>query len=176
MLRDNSLIPAEAVRLAALGMLAERPCHYGELAGEIRHFISRITGPSLDLMGTSIELLRYDGLIEAIDGTGMEDNAQLRLTEAGRTAFAALMGAGLKVPGGEINRLAAALKLRFLHLLPAPEQSTQVAIMTDWCRAELARLLDLRQTVAVADLGQWLDMEIALYQSRLDWLGQRIQA
>ena len=173
MLRDNSLIPAEAVRLAALGMLAEKPYCYGELAGEIRHFISRITGPSLDLMGTSIELLRYNGLIEAVDGKGMEDNALLRLTETGRTAFLTLMGAALKVPGGEVNRLSAALKLRFLHLLPEAEQRLQFAIMSDWCRAELARLLDLRQGIAVAELAQWLDLEIAFYQSRLDWLESR---
>lgn len=170
MLRDNSLVPAEAVRLAALGMLAEKPLRYGDLAGEIRHFTSRIIGPSLDLMGTSIELLRYDGLIEAVDGKGMEDNALLRLTESGRTAFGTLMNAALKVPGGEVNRLASALKLRFLHLLSETEQRQQVAIMTDWCRAELARLLDLRQSTEVADLGEWLDLEIGFYQSRLEWL------
>ena len=50
-----------------------------------RHFTSRIVGPSLDLMGTSLELLRYDGLIEALDGTGMEDNAVLTVT-GGRRA------------------------------------------------------------------------------------------
>ena len=66
MFRDNSLIPAEAIRLAALGLLAEAERRYGDLAGEIRHFTSRIVGPSLDLMGTSVELLRYEGLIEAV--------------------------------------------------------------------------------------------------------------
>lgn len=174
MLRDNSLVPAEAVRLAALGMLAEKPWRYGDLAGEIRHFTSRIVGPSLDLMGSSIELLRYDGLIEAVEGRGMEDNALLRLTESGQAAFAMLMNAALKVPGGEVNRLAAALKLRFLHLLPEPVRHLQVAIMTDWCRAELARLVDLRQTTAVTDLAEWLDLEIGFYRSRLEWLETKV--
>jgi Putative AphA-like transcriptional regulator len=61
MFRDNSLIPAEAIRLAALGMLAESQRRYSDLAGEIRHLTSRIVGPSLDLMGTSLELQRYEG-------------------------------------------------------------------------------------------------------------------
>src|SRR5262245_48552828 len=49
MYKDNSLIPTEAVRLAALGLLTEGPRTYAELADEVRHFSSRIVGPSLDL-------------------------------------------------------------------------------------------------------------------------------
>ena len=62
MFKDHTLLPAEAVRLAALGLLAEEPRRYGDLATEIRHFIALAVGPSLDLMGSSIELLRYEGL------------------------------------------------------------------------------------------------------------------
>jgi DNA-binding PadR family transcriptional regulator len=172
MFRDNSLVPTEAVRLAALGFLTEAPYRYGDLAGEIRRFTSRIVGPSLEMMGTSIELLRYDGLVEAVDGKGMEDNALLRLTEAGRTAFSALMGAALKVPGGEINRLAVALKLRFLYLLPEADRMAQIALLTEWCQAELARLVDLRESVAVPALLEWLDLDIAQYRARIDWLSK----
>ena len=32
MYRDNTLIPTEAIRLAALGTLAMRPMRYGDLA------------------------------------------------------------------------------------------------------------------------------------------------
>ncbi len=56
--RDHSLIPAEAVRLAALGLLSAGPRPYGELAVEVRHFASRMLGPSLDILCTSIELRR----------------------------------------------------------------------------------------------------------------------
>ena len=66
MFRDNSLIPTEAIRLAALGLLSEGARRYGELAAEIRHFTSRVAGPSLDLMGNSLELLIYEGLVEAV--------------------------------------------------------------------------------------------------------------
>jgi hypothetical protein len=173
MLRDNSLVPTEAIRLAALGTLAGRDLRYGDLAREIRHFTSRVVGPSLDLMGTSIELLRYEGLVEAVDGKGMEDNALLRLTAAGRQAFETLMGAHLKVPGGEVNRLAIALKLRFLPLLPPAARRAQLDLIAEWCGAELARLEDLRQHHAAEDLlSGWLDLDIAQYQARLGWLRQ----
>ena len=72
MYSDSTLTPREAIRLCALGTLAGRsqatssPMTYDELASAVRHFVSRITGPSLDLMGESIELLRFEGLAEAI--------------------------------------------------------------------------------------------------------------
>jgi len=69
MFADNTLTPKEAIRLCALGTLAlaEQPLRYSELASAIRHFTSRITGPSLDIMGTSIELLKFEGLVLPID-------------------------------------------------------------------------------------------------------------
>jgi hypothetical protein len=51
MYRDRSLIPSEAVRLAALGSLALGSKRYAALASEIRQFTVFITGPSLDLVG-----------------------------------------------------------------------------------------------------------------------------
>ena len=45
MYRDNSLIPAEAVRLAALGELARAPRIYADLAVAVRHFVQRLVGP-----------------------------------------------------------------------------------------------------------------------------------
>ncbi len=81
MYRDNTLIPTEAIRLAALGILEAGPRRYAELAREVRDFASRFTGPSLDLMGSSLELLRYEGLVDPVDGVGMEDNALLALTD-----------------------------------------------------------------------------------------------
>ena len=68
--RDNSLIPSEAVRLAALGSLWQGPKRYAELATEVRHFTGRIVGPSLELLGPSLEVLRLEGLIDAEPGSG----------------------------------------------------------------------------------------------------------
>src|SRR5215470_14983687 len=72
MFRDHSLVPAEAIRLAALGLLAEAPRNYADLAAEVRFLTSRIAGPSPELMGTSLELLRYEGLVTAATGTDPE--------------------------------------------------------------------------------------------------------
>ena len=175
MFRDNSLIPAEAIRLAALGLLAEGERHYGDLAIEIRHFTSRIVGPSLDLMGTSLELLRYEGLIEAVDGAGMTDNALLRLTPQGGAALQALLKAQLRAPVNDLNRLALLVKLRFLPHLPAQEQQAQLAVMAESLENERARLEELRQHHADASLFRdWLDQDIALAQDRIAWLRHRI--
>jgi len=81
MFADQTLTPKEAVRFCALGLAAEAPRHYAALAGGVRHFCGRIAGPSLDLMGTSIELLRYEGLVQAVEGNGMEDDALFTVTD-----------------------------------------------------------------------------------------------
>jgi len=169
MLRDNSLIPIEAVRLCALGQLMQGPMAYAELAGEVRHFTSRMVGPSLDLLGTSIELLRLEGLVAAVGGKGMEDNARLAITDAGREAFRELMRARVRMPGSDVGKLVLALKLRFLDLLDPEDREEQIDLMQDVYRQERARLVDLRQHAGDGHLTQWLDLEIAQIDQRLGW-------
>ncbi|HUZ73650.1 MAG TPA: hypothetical protein VMU87_11740 [Stellaceae bacterium] len=174
MFRDNSLIPTEAIRLAALGLLAEAPRRYGDLAAEIRHFTSCVAGPSLDLMGAPLELLRYEGLVAAAEGTSMADNALLEITVEGRVALAALLQARLRAPLGDYNRLALLLKLRFLHHLSMAERRSQIALIGDSIASELARLKDLRRHHGGAAPGAflaWLDHDIAALESRLALLG-----
>jgi DNA-binding PadR family transcriptional regulator len=174
MFRDKSLIPTEAVRLTALGLLAEAPRRYGDLAIEIRHFTSRIIGPSLDLMGTPLELLRYEGLIEAVDGQGMADNAMLRLTARGVEALRSLLQAQLRAPVNDLNRLALLLKLRFLHHLPQEAQRAQLAQIADSLESERARLDELRRHDGASDLFRdWLDGDIAMVEERIGWLKRR---
>jgi hypothetical protein len=174
MFADNTLTPREAVRLCALGLLAShdqnKPIHYGQLAGEVRHFISRMAGPQIDLMGASIELLRHEGLIEAVSGSGMEDDSPLTLTQAGRKELHHLLTARLR-PGSDLSRLIVSLKMRFLHLLDAAEKQAQVDLMIDGVEGELNRFIDLRSSLgAESTLGDWLDHEISALESRLDWL------
>jgi DNA-binding PadR family transcriptional regulator len=173
MFRDNSLIPAEAVRLAALGFLAEAPRRYGDLAMEIRHFTSHVVGPSLDLMGTSLELLRYEGLVEAVADQGTMENPLLRLSERGAAALQALLQAQLRAPLGDLSRLALLLKLRFLHHLSAEEQRTQLRLMADSLESERARLAELRTHAAPGLFGDWLDHDIAAVAERIAWLRAR---
>ena len=49
--KDQSLVPQGAVRLCTLGLLMERDRPFGELAVEVRRFVSRMLGPSLDILG-----------------------------------------------------------------------------------------------------------------------------
>lgn len=172
MFADNTLTPKEAVRLCALGTLALGPTRYGALANSIRHFISRITGPSLDVMGVSIELLKFEGLVEATEGTGMEDDAKLTITEDGRKELHTLLTANVRPAATEISKLVVALKFRFLHLLDATEQEIQTELLIEVTENELARLDDLRQHHSNDDgyLVSWLDHDIGLLESRLSWL------
>lgn len=169
MYADNSLLPREVIRLAALGALAGGPRGYGALAGEVRHFISRIAGPSLELMGTSIELLRYEGLL-AEEGEG--DDARLSITEAGLETLRQLLRAGVRTPFTDVGKLILALKIRFLHVLEPDDQRDQADMMIEACNSEIARLEDLRRRHAdePGHFIDWLDHDIGLARTRLDWL------
>lgn len=169
MYNDNSLLPREAIRLAALGTLSGGPRTYAELADGIRHFISRIVGPSLELMGTSIEMLRFESLVEA---SGDGDEALLTITEDGREELLQLLRSAVRAPFNDLNKLVMALKIRFLHLLDSAGRRDQADMMIEACRGELTRLNDLRTSHRDEDghFGDWLDHDITLVQSRLDWL------
>lgn len=165
---DNSLIPTEAVRLAALGSLAMEPKPYAALATEIRHFTGRIVGPSLDLIGPPIELLKVEGLVES---AASGDEAPMRVSAAGLTELKRLLTANLRGPVGEFNKLVIALKMRFLHLLDRDAQLAQAEVLVEVCERELIRLTDLRGHHAAegGHLVAWLDHDIDQVETRLAW-------
>jgi len=171
MYKDNSLVPSEAVRLAALGLLAKAPRAYADLAREIRHFAQRIVGPSLELLGPSLELFKVEGLIEAQNPKAPNDAQMMVLTEAGRAELRRLMTTSLRGPMGEVNKLIIALKLHFFWTLTEDERRIQAEMLEEACERELVRLLDLRGHHAEEGglLIDWLDHEIAEIESRRDW-------
>jgi DNA-binding PadR family transcriptional regulator len=169
MFADQTLTPKEAVRFCALGLVAEAPQRYAVLAGGVRHFCSRIAGPSLDLMGTSIELLRYEGLVSAVEGQGMEDDALLAITDQGRKVLQTLLTAKLRA-GSDITKLVVALKMRFLHLLQGDDRGDQIEMLIDVTETELARLEDLSSSEEGELFVRWLDHEIELSRRHLAWL------
>ncbi len=177
MYADNTLMPKEAVRLAALGLLVQGPMTYAEIATEVRHFMSRILGPSLDLLGTSVELLRYEALVEANYGKDRDaadatpEAEVLRITPKGQAEFETLLNSNLRTPNTDVSKLVLALKLRFLHLLPRENRLAQAELFVEVSEKELARLIDLRQHHAndPGCLNGWLDHDIAAVESRLTW-------
>jgi DNA-binding PadR family transcriptional regulator len=176
MYKDNSLVPSEAVRLAALGLLARAARSYADLARDIRHITSRIVGPSLDLLGPSLELLKVEGLIEAEDSRLPHDEQVMRLTESGRAELQRLMTAQLRGPMGEVNKLIVALKLHFFDVLSPADRRAQCEMLEEACEKELTRLLDLRQNQAGSiganqggHLIPWLDHDISEVEARRDW-------
>ena len=175
MYRDNSLIPSETVRLAALGLLTEGPKSYAELASEVRHLSARLVGPSLDLLGPSIELLKVEELAEPADAD------LLAITDKGRGELRRLLKASLRGPIGEVNKLIIALKLRFLGVLDGEDRLLQVEMLAETFEQELARLTDLRAHLAARKglLLDWLDHDIAQLGERIAWfrsLLQRLEA
>ncbi|GEO81396.1 hypothetical protein [Pararhodospirillum oryzae] len=171
MFADNTLTPREAVRLCALGTIARGPRRYSDLAASVRHFVTRITGPSLDLLGSSMELLRFEGLVEPLSGEGMEDDAVLAITEGGRAEFLRLMTANLRA-SSDLSRLVTALKFRFMDLLPPESQAMQAELLLETAETELVRLRDLRGASSAegALMLEWLDQEINEAERRQAWL------
>ena len=135
---DKSLTPAETMRLAVLGALTEGDVSYADLATGVRHFVERMVGPSLELLGSSLEVLRLEGLIEAVDGRS-GDQVPMRLTSAGRDTFEKLMLATLRAPMNDIQRLVLALKLRFLDQLSPEDRADQIDLLLELTETELAR-------------------------------------
>lgn len=170
MFADQTLTPKEAIRLCALGTLLAEPLRYDALAIAIRHFISRIAGPTPEIMGHSIELLKYEGLVTAVDGDG--DEALLAITAAGRAEMHRLLTARVRPANTELNHLVIALKFRFLHTLSPAEQGAQADALIDACEQELVRLEDLRRHHAgdAGHLIDWLDHDIEGLRQRIGWL------
>ena len=174
MFRDTSLMPNEAIRLTALGLLSQGPKSYAAVANEVRHFTTRFWGPTLDVMASSLELMRFEGLVEAAGGVETADDSVLRLTDAGRAELHALLSATVRVPATDFSKLVIALKLRFMHLLPADERRDQADALIEMRQAEFARLCDLRAAHAGEDgyFLRWLDREIDRIDDDLAWLAK----
>jgi len=170
MYADNTLTPKEAARLCALGTLADGDMNYGQLANAVRHFMDRIQGPSLDVMGASLELLRYEGLVHTVSGDG--DSAVFSISVAGRVELETLLTSNIRPGATDHNKLVIALKFRYLHLLDRPAREAQLDALIDAAETELARLCDLRAHHAgdVGHIGIWLDHQIDELELRLNWL------
>jgi hypothetical protein len=174
MYRDKTLIPTEAIRLAALGVLTDGPQRYAELAASVRHFASAVMGPSLDILGTSIELLRLEGLVEPIEGTGLADNALLRVTPAGEAELKILLKSRVRSPVDDLNKLVTALKMRFFHLLGAEEKREQLDLLIEATESEMRRLADLRARQPSGLLSDWLGHELVQLAARKRWFEARM--
>jgi hypothetical protein len=177
MYTDNTLTPREAIRLCTLGTLATNSANsdttmtYDDLVQAVRHFVSRITGPSLELMGDSIELLRYEGLIK-VHEIFDETNPTLEITEAGLQMLGSLLRANIRNGSSDLNELIIALKFSFFHQLSIKEQVIQIELMLESCESELARFEDLYNYHEGSQgyLTNWLNHNIRRIETRLKWL------
>ncbi|MDA0997556.1 MAG: hypothetical protein O2944_05030 [Proteobacteria bacterium] len=174
MYADNTLTPKEATRLCALGMLSAEAMPYADLANGVRHFISHVMGPSLDVLGTSIELLKYEGLVHPVAGDSNGD--RLEITAKGRAELIELLGANIRASENDLNKLIVALKFRFLDLLDGPGRAHQIEMLAHAVDSEMARLEALRDHHGTdgGHLIEWLDREIESLARRRDWLEAKL--
>ena len=155
--------------MAALGALAKRDRPYAEVAGEVRQFAARIVGPSLDLLGTSIELLKLEGLVVSADK--MADDDMLRLTDDGRSALESYLRTNIRPGTSDLNKLVIALKLRFIDLLGPAEQCDQLEGLKRMYQGEEVRLRDLSSHDEWSDglMPDWLSIELDMVSRRIEW-------
>lgn len=145
---------------------------YGELAREVRAFTGRMSGPTLDMMGTSIELLRTEGLIAADQSTGKGAEATLKLTPDGEAELRDLLTANLRNTLDDLSRIVFALKLRFLHLLEPAVAREQIDRMIEISEADKARRAETKARYGDEPgyFAAWLDADIDRAEARVDWL------
>lgn len=174
MYSDRTLLPKECLRLCALGTLAlsDKPISYADLANSVRHFMSHMMGPSLDMMGSSLQLLKLEGLVKEDSGNAAFSDGQLILTQQGHDKFVELMQGNLRDTSGELSRLIMALKMRYLHLLDDDIRREQLEILQDVCELDLERVLALREEHAneASNFTGWLEMEVKRLEQKNDWL------
>ncbi len=172
MYRDNTLVPREAVRLLALGLLATREMTYAQLAAEVRHFTTHVVGPSLDLVASPVELLKVEGLVTAVeDADGSDEQETLQISEAGRAELDLLLKSNVRPGISDINKLIITLKMRFLHLLGPEDRDLQIEMVAEMFERQLVRLTELRAHPAEVGgcLKDWLDHEIAQTRESVVW-------
>ena len=175
MQRDRALIPVEGLRLAALGILARQgPTDYASLATMVRLFATSYGASPVDVMSSSIELLRVEGLIDIAGQANDPGSAVVTLAERGRDELERLLLAPVKAAGA-YAKLLVALKMRFFHLLDESGQQRLVESLGDALRGEYARLANLRRRMAGEDAAflAWLDRDIARVAEELAWLEER---
>ncbi|GAB5470238.1 MAG: hypothetical protein Kilf2KO_32680 [Rhodospirillales bacterium] len=164
MFRDKSLVPAQAIRLLALGLLAEAPRSYADLASGVRQVTGLLIGPSLDLLAPPLQLLTIEGLVE-------ESQGHLSLSANGRIELQRLMEAPLRQASDDLRKLIIALKLRFLPLLSAEAQAHQMEDLIENALRAQARLDSLAEgSAGTALFDQWLALEREQNEARLEWL------
>jgi len=172
--RDQSLIPTEAVRLTALGELARAEMSLGALSAAVRGFVSRLMGPSLDVLGLSIEQLRYEDLVEprgkrAGPGQSLSADTMLALTGKGREKLCDMLRSPVRAPMTDLSKMVVALKMRFIDLLPEEDRAAQVEQLVEMAEMEIARLQDLAARNVDGLLGEWLAHDIGEATRWRDW-------
>ncbi len=175
-MRERTLIPVDALRLTALGTLERNgTTRYAKLAREVRLFATSYGVSPVDAMSSSIELLRFEGLVETESDGPAPGDARLCLTAKGQAELQRLLLAPVR-PGGAHTRLMIALKVRFIGLLSPEQRAGEVDSLLEALNGELARLRALRQWMHGENRSYlaWLDRDIARVAGDIAWFRENL--
>ena len=162
--------------MAALGALLEQNRVYSDVASDVRQFAARIVGPSLDLLGTSIEVLKLEGLIETAKPEKKSGDEVLRLTDSGRAALVEYLSSTVRPGVSDLNRLVIALKLRFIDILRPEQRRDQLENLRSMYEGERTRLRDLvtYEKWSAGLMPDWVTFELGLLDQRIAWCGNQL--
>ena len=127
-------------------------------------------------MGTSIELLKLEGLIETVNDNDEDDASLLQLSPSGLQELKEYLRSNLKSGGSELNKLVIALKLRFIDILDDDEKRDQLLAIRDMYHNEKRRLEDLKNqtTWLTGFLLESLELDLFVVNKKIEWCDQRI--
>lgn len=171
-----AFLPNQALRLCALGTLwMDGAQAYADLSAQVRSFTAQALGPTPQMTSSSLELLRFDGLVEAVEGEAMADNAVLAITQAGRDELRSLILSTARGATADLNRLLMLLRLRFVHLLPPADRRALLERLIEQFEGEGSRLKTLFQGQRDAPglLPEWLDLYQQQQAARVEWLRRK---
>ena len=153
------------------GQLGDAPSGEGARVTASRDFVSGGSGPSLELMGESSELLSYEGLVELSETGADPGEAMVDISQAGREMLKTLLLTNLRAGASSLNELIMALKFHFLHVLAPNEQKAQLELFMEAAESDLARIEDLRHHHANdrGFLQGWPDHDKDWLEARLAW-------
>jgi hypothetical protein len=128
-------------------------------------------------MGTSIELLKLEGLIETVNDNDEDDASLLQLSPSGLQELREYLRSNLKSGGSELNKLVIALKLRFIDILDDDEKRDQLLAIRDMYYNEKRRLEDLKNqtTWLTGFLLESLELDLFVVNKRIEWCDQKIR-
>ncbi len=159
-----------SLRIAALGLLAQRPGSGYDLLRQFEKSMANVWPATQSQLYSELNKLADGGLIE-VSAVGARGRKEYRITDAGHAELQRWVTNPQDDPP---FRSAALLRIFLLNLIPAGQARVHLATMAEYSDAEVARLSELRGSADWYDSGEIPDHDFFALAA-LDY-GQRLNA